>query len=253
MAIEGLMAFVLVLVRVSCIMVFLPFLGGGTVPRVIKVAAALAVSMALFPAAAVHLPLNSWQPVEYVLFIAAEALFGALIGLSAAFIFSGMRVAGEVLGSQMGMGLAEAADPMSNEETSPLGTFCEVVGVLVFFAVNGHHMMLEAIGQSFANWPLGAFLSPGFFQTVTVDAAAGGLLLAVQLAAPLLVLMLLVSLIMALMARLVAEVNVLIISFPLRIGAGLVGLTLFVPTLVSAAGSVARQMGQCMSFVAGGG
>ncbi len=252
MPIENVMAFVLVLVRIASIVAFLPFLGGGTAPRAIKVVIALAFAAALYPVGAAHLPINSWQPVQYFLYLAAEALFGALIGLSAAFVFSGMRIAGELIGRQMGMGLAEAANPLEADTGNPLGTFCEVVGVLVFFALNGHHMMLEAIRESFAQWPPGAFLAPDFFKQVTVDAAARGMLTAVQLAAPLMVLMLLVSLIMALMARLVSEINVLIISFPLRIGVGLVGLTLFVPVLVSFSGEVAREMGRCMTFVAGG-
>jgi flagellar biosynthetic protein FliR len=253
MAIESAMAFVLVLVRVACIVAFLPFLGMGAAPRAIKAAMAITVAVALCPVAAVHLPVTSLQPVQFFLYVAAEAVFGALIGLSAAFIFGGIRVAGDMLGSQMGMGLAEAADPLSDEQSNPLGTFCQVVGVLVFFALNGHHMMLEAMRQSFVQWPVGSFLSPGFLREVSVNAAAQGLLTAVQLAAPLLVLLLLVSLIMALMARLVAEVNVLIIAFPLRIGVGLVGLTFFVPVLVNFSGEVAREMGRCMSFVAGGG
>ncbi len=252
MAIDSIMAFVLVLVRVAFIVAFLPFLSGGMAPRAIKAVFALAVAMALYPQGLAHLPLNSWQPMQYFLYVGAEAVFGALIGLSAAFLFSGLRMAGELLGRQMGMGLAEAADPVSADQSSPLATLCEVIGVLVFFAVNGHHMMLQAIRESFVQWPLGAFLAPDFFRQITVDAAAKGILTGVQLAAPLLVLMLLVSLIMALMARLVPEINVLIISFPLRIGVGLIGLTLFVPVLVKVSGEVARDMGRCMSFVAGG-
>jgi flagellar biosynthetic protein FliR len=252
MAIESAMAFVLVLVRVGCIFAFLPFLGGGSAPQAIKALVALAVAVALYPLAAAHLPVNSWQPTQYFLFVGAEAVFGALIGLSAAFIFGGIRMAGELLGSQMGMALALTADPLSGVESTPIGNFCETVGVLVFFVLNGHHMMLAALRESLAQWPLGAFLAPEFLKEVSVNAAAKGMLTALQLAAPLLVLMFLVSLIMALMARLVTEINVLIISFPLRIGVGLVGLTAFVPVVVTFSGEVTREMGRCLTFVAGG-
>jgi flagellar biosynthetic protein FliR len=247
------MAFVLVLVRVASILVFLPFLGEGIAPQAIKAMVALAISMALYPIGAAHLPVNGWQPTQYFLFIGAEVLFGALLGLSAAFVFGGIQMGGELLGSQMGMTLAVAADPMGDEEATPIGTFCQVVGVLVFFTLNGHHMMLTAIRDSFVQWPLGTFLSPDFVRQVSVGAAAKGMLTALQLAAPLLVLMFLVSLIMALMARLVSEVNVLIIGFPLRVGVGLIGLALFVPVLVTFCGNVVREMGQCMNLVAAGG
>ena len=77
--------------------------------------------------------------------------------------------------------------------------------------------------------------------------------MAFQLAAPLLLLGFTVSLVMAIMARLVPEVNVLIVGFSLRIGVGFLGLTLFVPVLVNYAGEVARMMGRFMAGVVGGG
>jgi len=247
------MEFVLVLVRVACIFAFLPFLGRGKAPQAIKAMVALVVAVALYPACAARLPVNSWQPLQYALFVVAEALFGMLIGLSAAFVFGGIRMGGELLGRQMGMALAITADPISGVQATPIGNFVEVVGVLVFFALSGHHVMLEAIRGSFEQWPLGAFLRPEFLRQVSVGAVARGMLLAFQLSAPLLVLTFLVSLIMALMARLVTEINVLVLSFPLRIGVGLIGLTLLVPVLVTFCGDVTREMGRCMTFVAGGG
>ena len=253
MAIENAMAFVLVLVRVASIFAFLPFLGQGKAPKAIKAMAALAIAMAFYPVCATRLPLNAWQPVQYFLFVAAEVLFGVLIGFSAAFVFGGIRMGGELLGRQVGMALAITADPISGVQATPIGNFCEVVGLLVFFTLNGHHVMLEAIRGSFEQWPLGAFLRPEFLREVSVGAAARGMLLAFQLSAPLLVLTFLVSLIMALMARLVSEINVLVLSFPLRIGVGLIGLTLLVPVMVTFCGDVTREMGRCMTFVAGGG
>ena len=253
MTIDGAMAFVLVLVRVASIMAFLPFLGQGIAPQAIKAMASMAISMVLYPIGAAHLPVNAWDPVQFFLFVGAEVLFGALLGLSASFLFGGIQMAGELLGSQMGMTLAVAADPMGDEDATPVGTFCNVVGILVFFTLNGHHMMLTAMRDSFVQWPLGAFLSPEFLRQVSVGAAAQGMLTALQLAAPLLVLMFLVSVIMALMARLVTEINVLVIGFPLRVGVGLIGLALFVPVLVTFCGNVVREMGDCMHLVAGGG
>lgn len=253
MAVEQLMTFTLVLVRVGCVFAFLPFLGRGPAPMAIKAAVALAVAFALFPAAGARLPVNSWLPVQYGLFVGAEVLFGLLMGLSAGLVFGGIRMAGELIGRQIGMALAITADPASGMQSTPIGNFCEAVGVLVLFSLDGHHMMLKALQESFQHWPLGGFLSAQFVRDVGVRAVADGLNIAFRLAAPLLVLTFLISLIMAIMARLVTEINVLIVGFPLRIGVGLVGLALFVPSLVTFSGGVCRTMGRYMSLVAGGG
>ncbi|KPK66185.1 MAG: hypothetical protein AMK73_00840 [Planctomycetes bacterium SM23_32] len=76
--------------------------------------------------------------------------------------------------------------------------------------------------------------------------------MAFQLASPLLLLTFMVSLTMAIMARLVPEMNILIVGFPVRIGVGLVGLTLFVPLLVRYSSEVSRMVVTFISGVAGG-
>jgi len=248
-----LMGFVLVLVRVATVFAFLPFLGEGTVPAAIKALAAVVMSLALAPLGSAAVPVLAWQPIQFFLYVAAEVLFGALLGASAMLVFKALRIAGEMVGQQMGMALAVVADPLSGVEATPIGNFCETVGVLVFFVVRGHHWMLRALHESFVRWPLGAFLAPEFVKGAGVGAVASGFGMAFQLAAPLLLLGFTVSLVMAVMARLVPEVNVLIVGFPLRIGVGFLGLTLFVPVLVNYSGEVARMMGRFMAGVAGGG
>ena len=114
-------------------------------------------------------------------------------------------------------------------------------------------VMLGALQGSFAQWPVGSFVSAQFIRDVTVASAANCFLIALQLAAPLLLATFMVSLLMAVMARLVPEVNVLIVGFPLRIGVGMIGLTLFVPVLVRCSGNVSRLMAEFMWGVAGGG
>ncbi len=253
MALEQLQTLVLVVVRVGCIFAFLPLLGEGRGPMAVKALASLAIAVALMPGVDARLPVNSWFPVQYLLFVGAEVLFGILMGLSAAIIFGGIRTAGELIGRQIGMALAITADPNSGVQATPIGNYCEVVGALVFFSLGGHHMMLRAMAASFETWPLGAFLSPEFVKTVGIGAASEALLIAFQLAAPLLVLTFLMSLVMALMARLVTEINILVLSFPLRIGVGLVGLAIFLPVFASYGAGVFRTMERAMSLVASGG
>ena len=253
MSIDELMAFVLVLVRVASILAFLPFLGEGMVPRVVKALTAVVIALVLLPVSGLRAPLGAWQPLQFFLFVAAEGLFGALMGTCATLVFKALRMAGEMVGQQMGMALAVVADPMAGARTTFVGSFCEAVGILVFFSVGGHRWMLRAMHESFLQWPLGAFLSADFIKGVTVAAVVRSFTMAFQLAAPLLLLTFMVSLTMAVMARLVPEMNVLIIGFPLRIGVGLIGLTLFVPLLIRYSAEVPRVMVRFISGVAGGG
>ncbi len=252
MDLDSLMVLVLVVVRVGCVFAFLPFFSQGRAPRAIKALAVVAVSAVLWPVAGQAPPVGSWQPVQFALFAAAEATFGLLLGAGAQMLFLALRHAGEMFGQQMGMALAAVADPVHGDQSTLVGTFCLLVGTLVFFGAGGHLMMVRALHESFAQWPLGAFLAPEFIRRVSVEAVAHSFVMALQLASPLLLLTFMVSLTMAVMARLVPEMNILIIGFPVRIGVGLVGLTLFVPLLVRYAGEVSRVMIQFMTGVAAG-
>jgi len=246
------MAFTLVLVRVASVLAFLPFLGERIAPMAIKALAAVVVAMALFPAVRVEAAPGGWGPEQFVMFVGAEVLFGALIGTCGLMIFKAIRTAGELIGRQMGMALAAMADPIEGVRTTLIGNLFDVVGVLVFFSVGAHRWMLSAMRDSFDQWPLGAYLAPGFIRRLSVASVSRSFAMAFQLAAPLLLLTFLVSLLMAVMARLVPEMNILLVGFAVRIGVGLIGLALFVPLLVRYCASASAVVVRVISAAAGG-
>jgi len=262
MDLDRAMTFVLVLVRVASIMAFLPIIGEGNVPQAVKALASVVISLVLMPVAgaaqSLHgwdaaQSLHGWDAAQFFLYVGAEVLFGVLIGTASLLTFRALGTAGEMVGQQMGMALEFVADPLTGEETSPVSTFCEVVGVMVFFAVGGHLWMIQAIHDSLVQWPLGAFVAPDFAERVTLSAAARSMEMAFQIAAPMLLLSFLVSLTMAVMARLVPEMNILIVGFPLKVSVGLIGLVVFLPLLVQCCGDVARAMAALVGNVSAGG
>jgi len=252
MDLNGLLGFVLVLVRVGSLVAFLPFLGQRSVPVLVKVLVSFALAAVIYPVSGVAVPALSWPPGRFFLVGLAEMLYGAVLGFSAKSLFWAMRSAGQLMGRQMGMALATTADPTLESNTTLVATVCEVIGVMIFFAVDGHHLMVQAVHASFAQWPVGAFLSAEFLRRVSVFAAAAHLRLAFQLAAPLMALMFLVSLVMAVLARLVPEINILLLGFPVRIGVGLIGLTLLVPLIAQYGASLSRLMIGVLTGAAGG-
>jgi len=252
-SITDLMAFLLVLARIGGIFAFMPFLGEGGVPAAVKALLVLAVSLAIFPVTGVHAPPHVAEALPFFLYLTAEVLFGAFMGFSALIIFKVLRTGGELIATQMGMDIVFAADPASDEDSTVFGTMCEMVGVVVFFGLNGHHVMIKAVGDSFGRWPLGAFLSPEFMRNVSVDAAARHFVMAFQLAAPIMLLSFFVNVLMSILGRLVPEMDILILSFPLRVGVALVGLLLFAPLVVYYSGGVSRMMMWLVTRTAAGG
>jgi len=242
----------LVGLRVSGLVIFLPLLGGGLVPRMVKVLFAVGVTVAVFPFAgsSVRAPAMG-DPALWVLFAAGELVLGAALGFAARLALQAVRFAGELLGRQMGMALANMSNPATGTKATVVGNFCHALAVLTFFTVGGHRWLVRGIARSFRAWPVGSFPPLRLPAALATAAARWSFAAAFQIAAPLLILTFAITLVMALTARLVQEINVLILGFPMRIGMGMLGLLLFLPMLSRCAVEVSRKAGQLFLSAAG--
>ena len=218
------MAYLLVLVRVLGILSVAPVIGSRNVPFQVRAGLGLVLALVLvagLPGAQVvytgglHL---LWSAVQ-------ETLLGLCIGFVALMIFESLQMAGEVMGVQIGFALADVVDPVTSESVSLLGQFQYLLGTLVFVVIGGPMMIVEALYKSLLAVPPGTavmYLSTahdiaGFFSTV--------LLAAVQFAAPVVILMLLISIAMGIIGRTVPQFNILFVGIPIRT---LVGLALMI-------------------------
>jgi len=136
-------------------------------------------------------------------------------------IFGAVQMAGQLAGIQMGIGLANLIDPQSQEHITSLAQWQNLLALLVFLSVDGHHILIRAVADSFRVLPLGGGLpgAPGF--GLVLDLAGGLFVVALKVAAPVLVLLLLVNAAMGVLAKLIPQLNVFIVGFPLNVAAGL--------------------------------
>jgi flagellar biosynthetic protein FliR len=223
-------AFGLYLVRTSALLLAAPLLGNGAAFSGYKVALVALVSFALYSA--------TGAPIEGEVRAAGYAFLcmrEALIGLSLAFVLQAVviavRVGGELVGHEMAFNLSGQVDPTTGVSSPLITRFYEAFFFLGFLAVDGHHLLLRALSDTFLSTPVGTVdfsngVVPyllGFFGELF---RAG-----ITFAAPILVVLLLVSAMIGLLARAVPQMNVLEIGFTLRISAALVALFLFAPLL----------------------
>jgi flagellar biosynthetic protein FliR len=222
--------FLLVFVRVTTMVVFLPLIGSGMGPGMVKALFGFCLAILMFPFA--QSPPTPVQTVEFLVMVAGEVLFGALMGFSARVIVKVLRMVGEITGRQMGMALSKASDPVRGVRTTVVGNFCNAIGVLMLFVSGTHLLLLRGIKKSLVSWPVGRIVTAEFVRKLSLSAVSQAFTATLQIAAPILLVTFLISLVMAIMARLVPEINVLVVGMPLRVGAGLLLLMFFVPVMV---------------------
>ncbi len=219
-------AFALVLVRVGFLIGFLP-LFGWIIPLPIKASLILIISLIFTPLVAtkVTLPTNVW---EFVLRLIPEALLGMSLGLLVRIIFAGVQLGGQLVGFQMGFGVAQVIDPMTGAEAPVLSQMAYLVAILLFLVFDIHHYFLLVLGESLNKFPPGTLKIPSMLFVVLVKNGTELFRLALKLLAPVMAILLLIQIALGMLSRFVPQINVMIVSFPLTIGVGLFffGLTL---------------------------
>jgi flagellar biosynthetic protein FliR len=125
--------------------------------------------------------------------------------------------------------MAEILDPLSDEQAQPLASMLEMIFVIAFLAVNGHHLLLKIIHRSYELFPPGKIPPIATLAGNMLDATSMMLVAGLQLASPILAALLVLLVALAILARIVPEMDIFFISFPLRIFLGLAMLVVFAP------------------------
>ncbi|MHC4205759.1 MAG: flagellar biosynthetic protein FliR [Planctomycetota bacterium] len=244
--IEKLLGFVMVLTRISAFFMVLPVFGWKSIPVRIKVA--ITVLLTVFFSMVIPVPVNAAQvsSVKAILLIANEATYGLALGLIVTFVFAAVKFSGRIIERQMGLAMAQILDPLTGERAQPLGSLLEMIFILLFLSANGHHLFLLIISRSYDSFPAGSIPTIPVLAEGVISAGSTMLLHGLKLAAPILAAFMLLMVVLAVLARMVPEMNILFISLPLRVGLGLLMVGIFVPFIGSFVGEFAKLMGKLL-------
>jgi flagellar biosynthetic protein FliR len=221
-------AFAWPFVRVLALIAAAPLLGHRAVPRRAKIGLALLITALLVPALPPSPPLDA--PGAFTLLV-QQLLVGTALALSMHVAFAAVALAGDMIGLQMGLSFATFVDPQHSGQTPLLGTFLGLLATLVFFAIDGHLLLVAALAESFALAPVSAEPLPGHTWSALV--AWGGALfrIGLHLALPVLVAMLALNIALGILMRAAPQINLLAVGFPLSLLVGMVMLALMLPYL----------------------
>jgi flagellar biosynthetic protein FliR len=142
--------------------------------------------------------------------------------------------------------MAQILDPLTGERAQPLGSLLEMIFILLFLSANGHHLFLMIISRSYDSFPAGSMPTIPVLAQGVINAGSTMLLHALKLAAPTLAAFIMLMVVLAVLARMVPEMNILFISLPLRVGLGLLMVAIFMPFISSFVGEFAKLMGKLL-------
>jgi flagellar biosynthetic protein FliR len=212
--------FVLAFFRIAGMMLFAPLFGSSRIPRRVRVMLALVLAMSVTPSIKpVVLPESTW---ELTAGIAGEMAFGLAMGMIQSFTFIAAQWAGEIVGQQMGFNLSEVFDPQFGAQGSIIGDMYFMLTLVIFLTIGGHHAMLLGLRDSFQHLQLLSLWVDGSLFTTLIDFFQAATKLALRLAAPMLVTMLVVDLALGLVGKIMPQMNVMAMGMSLRSALGLI-------------------------------
>ena len=244
--VEKLLCFVLVLTRLSAFFLVLPVFGWKSIPVRIKVAIALLMAIFFSMITPLSIDPRKISVLRAILLIANEATYGLALGLAVAVVFSAVKLSGRIIERQMGLAMAQIIDPLTGERTQPMGSLLEMIFIILFLAANGHHLFLLIISRSYETFPAGSIPTIPVLTDGIIKATSTMLLVGLRLSAPLLAAFLLLMVVLAILARVVPEMNILFISMPLRVGLGLLMVAIFLPFISGFVAEFADWMGKLL-------
>jgi flagellar biosynthesis protein FliR len=231
-ALFQLQIFMLEVIRISSIFLTAPVLGSRNTPTLVKIAFAFLFAMLLYPV----LDKNAQLPADtlsYLIIVFNQVLVGVIIGYSAYMIFAAIQLAGQIIDLQMGFGIVNVIDPMSNTQVSIIGQFQFVLGMLIFLSINGHHFLFQAVTDSFRFVPLSHAGLTGVTLTKLGDLFVNLFVIAFKIAGPATLALVLTNVTLGMIARTIPQMNVFIVGLPLNILVGLAAVLISLPILVN--------------------
>lgn len=212
--------FLLVFARMSAMLVVAPVLGHTAIPVAHRVGLGLLLAIVLAPLLGPTMP-AARDLVALLLSITGEIVIGLAIGFVALMLLAAVEGAGELVGIQMGLSLASVFDPSTGGHPSVVSQFHRLLAVLLLLALNGHHLVIQAVAASFRRVRPGAVALGPELPAGIVALGAKLLRSGLEIAAPVVGLLLVVNIALAFLSRVAPQTNVFLLGVPVTVGLGL--------------------------------
>jgi len=226
--------FALVLIRTASVLFFSPIYSKASMPLMVKIGLALVIAFAIFPTIGSSPTVLPDNMIDFILVVFKELAIGFLIGYVATLAFAAFVMGGGLISSEMGLTMAELVDPLTGDRVSPIAQLLQIVALILFFSINGHHWLINALILSYKTVPITGFIEMGSSVGKIIDLFNGLFIAAIKIAAPIMIVLGLTVVVAGFLARSTPEINIFLIIFPMKILVGFLLLTIMFPFITRA-------------------
>jgi len=218
-------------VRIIAMLMSSPIFSVRQIPTIVKMGLSLILS--LLVTANIKIPTYQFinNNFDLVFFIFREIAIGVSIGYISTLIFNAIRVSAQIMDFNVGFSMSQYFDPSTSGSSTPLERFFNWFAIVIFVTLNFHHILLSAIIKSFEVVPLVILKINSNIFIVILDVFAKSFYIAMQLAAPVVIVVFLTDFTLGLINRAVPQINIFLLSLPVKTLVGLFAVSVILPGL----------------------
>lgn len=230
--------FLLVLVRTSGIFLISPFFSSQNVPNIMKIGFSIILSVLITLILDVKV---DYTDITFISIIIKELMVGFVIGFISYAFFSTFYVMGQIIDMKIGFGIINVMDPQHRVQVPLMGNFYYILAFLLLLSINGHHIIINALIDSYNFIPIGKFVIKEDSAFLLVDVLAKSFATGFKLSAPIVIIIFLTDLLLGILSRTIPQINVFIVGMPLNILIGLLIISVSMPIFYAMATGVFNQ------------
>ncbi|OQY10762.1 MAG: flagellar biosynthetic protein FliR [Fusobacteriia bacterium 4572_132] len=226
--------YILIFLRISGLFFFTPFFSSKSITIKIKLTLIFLITLIIYPTISKDISIiNNLTFFKFNLMIIKELFMGGIIGYFLMLLFSVVQTAAQIYSMDMGFGMVNVLDPISQIQLPILGQFKYLFMLTIFFILGIHRKILMILINSFHKFELGKlnYNHANLAQGILEDFAYY-FLIAIKLALPVLGVLFLIDIVLGIMAKIAPQMNVFFIGMPLKILVGFLFLIAFVPYML---------------------
>ncbi|NGX51216.1 MAG: hypothetical protein K1060chlam2_01078 [Chlamydiae bacterium] len=229
-------AFFLTLMRIAPIMAMAPFLGAKLAPGIARMGLAICLTLVFLPFIAVNITGTLAFNNAFLGYALKEILIGFILGFLVSIPFYIVQTSGIIIDYLRGASIMQAQDPTMQSQASPIGILYNYILIVVFFQISGPFLFFDALLQSYDVVPINGYLNPLFFSPhnpfwkIAIDIVNRVVTIAIQLAAPPLVAILMAEMFLGIANRLAPQVQIAFLGMSIKslLGLGLLWASWFI-------------------------
>jgi flagellar biosynthesis protein FliR len=218
---QQVIAFFLVLARVSPLFVLAPLFSSQMLPVRVRGIVAVALAIGLGPVVGRGAEV---EPSVAVLggLIAKELVIGLAFAFALGALFAAIGVAGTFLDTLIGFSFGATVDPVSGVNSAVIQQLYTLLGVMIFIAIGGDSWVIQGLARTYDIVPIDAVPSLNAMMAGALDAFAGIFGAAIQVAGPIVLALILTDAAFGVVSRVVPQLNVFAVGFPAKVAVGFV-------------------------------